>query len=74
MANQKFRIFDTRQFALNSWMKTEEAVGRRRPDAVPLPVVVVLLDAANAFEEQDQRIADLVEQSRAIVIAVNKWV
>ncbi len=37
-------------------------------------VVVVLLDVANAFEEQDQRIADLVEQEgRAIVIAVNKW-
>jgi GTPase len=37
-------------------------------------VVVVLLDVENAFEEQDQRIADLVEQEgRAIVIAVNKW-
>ena len=37
-------------------------------------VVVVLLDVDNAFEEQDQRIADLVEQEgRAIVIAVNKW-
>ena len=37
-------------------------------------VVVVLLDAAQAFEEQDQRIADLAEQEgRAIVIAVNKW-
>jgi GTP-binding protein len=37
-------------------------------------VVVVLLDVQNAFEEQDQRIADLVEQEgRAIVIAVNKW-
>ena len=37
-------------------------------------VVVVLLDVGNAFEEQDQRIADLVEQEgRAIVIAVNKW-
>jgi GTP-binding protein len=36
--------------------------------------VVVLLDVENAFEEQDQRIADLVEQEgRAIVIAVNKW-
>jgi GTPase len=34
----------------------------------------VLLDVENAFEEQDQRIADLVEQEgRAIVIAVNKW-
>jgi len=37
-------------------------------------VVVVLLDVENAFAEQDQRIADLVEQEgRAIVIAVNKW-
>ncbi|MFN3657917.1 MAG: ribosome biogenesis GTPase Der [Pseudolabrys sp.] len=37
-------------------------------------VVVVLLDVDNAFEEQDQRIADLIEQEgRAIVIAVNKW-
>jgi GTPase len=37
-------------------------------------VVVVLLDAENAFEEQDQRIADLVErEGRALVIAVNKW-
>ncbi len=32
------------------------------------------MDAENAFEEQDQRIADLIEQEgRAIVIAVNKW-
>jgi GTP-binding protein len=37
-------------------------------------VVVVLLDVDNAFEEQDQRIADLCErEGRAIVIAVNKW-
>jgi GTP-binding protein len=37
-------------------------------------VVVVLLDVDNAFEEQDQRIADLVErEGRAVVIAVNKW-
>ncbi len=37
-------------------------------------VVVVLLDVENAFEEQDQRIADLVErEGRAIVFAVNKW-
>jgi GTP-binding protein len=37
-------------------------------------VVVVLLDVENAFEEQDQRIADLVErEGRALVIAVNKW-
>ena len=37
-------------------------------------VVVVLLDVENAFEEQDQRIADLVErEGRALVIGVNKW-
>jgi GTPase len=37
-------------------------------------VVIVLIDAQAPFEEQDIRIADLVEQEgRAIVIGVNKW-
>jgi GTP-binding protein len=37
-------------------------------------VVIVLVDAQAPFEEQDTRIADLVErEGRAIVIAVNKW-
>jgi GTPase len=37
-------------------------------------VVIVLVDAQAPFEEQDIRIADLIEQEgRAIVIAVNKW-
>jgi GTP-binding protein len=37
-------------------------------------VVIVLIDAQAPFEEQDTRIADLVErEGRAIVIAVNKW-
>ncbi len=37
-------------------------------------VVIVLVDAQVPFEEQDIRIADLVErEGRAIVIAVNKW-
>ncbi|MFY9840390.1 MAG: ribosome biogenesis GTPase Der [Xanthobacteraceae bacterium] len=37
-------------------------------------VVIVLIDAATPFEEQDIRIADLVErEGRAVVIAVNKW-
>ena len=37
-------------------------------------VVVVLLDAANSFEQQDLRIADLAErEGRAVVVAVNKW-
>jgi GTP-binding protein len=37
-------------------------------------VVVVLIDSQTPFEEQDIRIADLVErEGRAAVIAVNKW-
>jgi GTPase len=37
-------------------------------------VVIVLIDAQAPFEEQDTRIADLVErEGRACVIAVNKW-
>lgn len=37
-------------------------------------VVVLLMDAAHAFEEQDLRIADLVErEGRALVIGMNKW-
>ena len=37
-------------------------------------VVVLLLDAAQPFEKQDLQLADLlVEEGRAIVIAVNKW-
>ena len=37
-------------------------------------VVVILLDAAIPFEQQDLRLADLAErEGRAVVIAVNKW-
>ena len=37
-------------------------------------VVVLLMDAQEAFEKQDLQIADLVErEGRAIVLAVNKW-
>lgn len=37
-------------------------------------VVVLMMDSQNRFEEQDLRIADLVErEGRALVIAVNKW-
>ncbi len=37
-------------------------------------VVVVLLDGAIPFEQQDLRIADLAErEGRAVVVAVNKW-
>jgi GTP-binding protein len=37
-------------------------------------VVILLMDAGASFEEQDLRIADLVErEGRALVIGVNKW-
>jgi GTP-binding protein len=37
-------------------------------------VAIVLMDAQTPFEEQDLRIADLVErEGRAVVIAINKW-
>ncbi len=37
-------------------------------------VVIVLMDAAAALEEQDLRIVDLVErEGRAVVIGINKW-
>jgi len=37
-------------------------------------VVVVLMDAAHPFEEQDLRIADLVQrEGRALVLGMNKW-
>ena len=37
-------------------------------------VVVLMMDAQNRFEEQDLRIADLIErEGRALVIAINKW-
>jgi GTPase len=37
-------------------------------------VVVLLIDASAAFEEQDLRIGDLIErEGRALVIGINKW-
>jgi len=37
-------------------------------------VVVLMMDTQNRFEEQDLRIADLVErEGRALVLAANKW-
>jgi len=37
-------------------------------------VVILLLDAQAPFEEQDLRIADLIErEGRALVIGINKW-
>ena len=74
---QKFRLHDTAGLRRRSRVdeKLEKLSVADALNAVRFAeVVVVLLDVENAFEEQDQRIADLVEQEgRAIVIAVNKW-
>jgi GTP-binding protein len=75
--NRKFRIYDTAGLRRRSRVdeKLERLSVADALNAVRFAeVVVVLLDVENAFEEQDQRIADMVEQEgRAIVIAVNKW-
>ncbi|MFY9685836.1 MAG: ribosome biogenesis GTPase Der [Pseudolabrys sp.] len=75
--NHKFRIYDTAGLRRRSRVeeKLEKLSVADALNAVRFAeVVVVLLDVENAFEEQDQRIADIVEQEgRAIVIAVNKW-
>jgi len=72
-----FRIYDTAGLRRRSRVdeKLEKLSVADALNAVRFAeVVVVLLDADHAFEEQDQRIADLVEQEgRAIVIAINKW-
>jgi GTPase len=74
---QKFRVHDTAGLRRRSRAeaKLEKLSVADAINAVRFAeVVVVLLDVQSAFEEQDQRIASLVEQEgRAIVIAVNKW-
>ena len=74
---RKFQLYDTAGLRRRSRIdeKLEKLSVADALNAVRFAeVVVVLLDVDNAFEEQDQRIADLVEQEgRAIVIAVNKW-
>jgi GTP-binding protein len=72
-----FRLYDTAGIRRRSRVeeKLEKLSVADALNAVRFAeVVVVLLDVQNAFEEQDQRIADLIEQEgRAIVVAVNKW-
>ncbi|MGH6989987.1 MAG: ribosome biogenesis GTPase Der [Stellaceae bacterium] len=72
-----FRLYDTAGLRRRSRVaeKLEKLSVADALNAVRFAeVVVVLVDAALAFEEQDQRIADLVEQEgRAPVIALGKW-
>jgi GTP-binding protein len=72
-----FRVFDTA--GLRRRARIEEKLEKLSvADALRAvrfaEVVVLMMDAQNRFEEQDLRIADLIErEGRALVIAVNKW-
>ncbi|MCG6204082.1 ribosome biogenesis GTPase Der [Rhodopseudomonas sp. HC1] len=72
-----FRIFDTAGLRRRS--RIEEKLEKLSvADALRAvrfaEVVVLMMDSQNRFEEQDLRIADLIErEGRALVIAVNKW-
>ncbi len=72
-----FRIYDTA--GLRRRARIEEKLEKLSvADALRAvrfaEVVVLMMDAQNRFEEQDLRIADLIErEGRVLVIAVNKW-
>jgi len=74
---RKFRVFDTAGLRRRS--RIEEKLEKLSvADALRAvrfaEVVVLMMDAQNRFEEQDLRIADLIErEGRALVVAVNKW-
>src|SRR3954469_24400648 len=74
---REFRVFDTAGLRRRSRIeqKLEKLSVADALRAVRFAeVVVLMMDAQNRFEEQDLRIADLVErEGRALVIAVNKW-
>ncbi|QOZ53650.1 ribosome biogenesis GTPase Der [Bradyrhizobium arachidis] len=72
-----FRVFDTAGLRRRS--RIEEKLEKLSvADALRAvrfaEVVVMMMDSQNRFEEQDLRIADLIErEGRAVVLAVNKW-
>ncbi len=74
---RQFRVFDTAGLRRRS--RIEEKLEKLSvADALRAvrfaEVAVLMMDAQNRFEEQDLRIADLIErEGRAIVLAVNKW-
>ncbi|MGJ4996730.1 ribosome biogenesis GTPase Der [Bradyrhizobium sp. HKCCYLS3077] len=74
---RSFRVFDTAGLRRRS--RIEEKLEKLSvADALRAvrfaEVVVLMMDAQHRFEEQDLRIADLVErEGRALVLAVNKW-
>ncbi|MEO1610891.1 MAG: ribosome biogenesis GTPase Der [Pseudomonadota bacterium] len=75
--DRDFRIFDTAGLRKRAKIdaKVEKLSASDAVRAVKFAeVVIVLMDADNAYETQDLRIADLAErEGRAVVFAVNKW-
>lgn len=75
--NQRLRIYDTAGLRRRSRVaeKVEKLSVADALNAIRFAeVVIVLLDAQALFEEQDVRIADLVErEGRAVVIGINKF-
>ena len=71
------RLFDTAGLRRKMRMEgtaEELSVGDTLKAIKFAEIVVLLLDAERPFEKQDLQIADLiVEEGRALVIAVNKW-
>jgi GTP-binding protein len=74
---RKFRLHDTAGLRRRSRIeaKLEKLSVAEALNALRFAeVVVLLLDAQRPFEEQDLRIADLVErEGRALVVGMNKW-
>ena len=75
--DRRFRIHDTAGMRRRSRIeeKLEKLSVADALNAIRFAeVVILLMDAEKPFEEQDLRIADLVErEGRALVIGMNKW-
>ncbi len=76
-SGRAFRLFDTAGLRRKSRIeeKLEKLSVADALNAIRFAeVVIVLMDAERPFEEQDLRIADLIErEGRALVIGMNKW-
>jgi GTP-binding protein len=75
--DQRFRVHDTAGMRRRARIeeKLEKLSVADALNAIRFAeVVVLLMDAEKPFEEQDLRIADLIErEGRALVIGMNKW-
>jgi GTPase len=74
---QRFLVYDTAGLRRRSRIeeKLEKLSVADALEAIRFAeVVILLIDATRAFEEQDLRIADLIErEGRALVLGISKW-